>query len=320
VALMAICAPWDLLISLPISAYSSFVVEERFGFNKYTLRTWVADKANNWLVEIALSLLTMLPLVVVLRNLGEHAWLWAWAFVTAFCLVFNVLHPIWIAPLFNSFTPLPDGPVRAGIENLVRESGLRCDRLFEVDGSRQSSHSNAYVAGFFGTKRIVVYDTLCKHLELDVSRICSVVAHEIGHARMQHNWMQLALAMLQLFVTFFTFGLCRTETNMVLDFGFDSPCTYLYLHCFFLLYNSALMPILEPLTNAFTRQLEFAADAYAVRLGYDIRPALKLLDQKNLGNANPDPLVSLCHHSHPTLVQRVAAVERLLEEKAKKAA
>ena len=317
-ALMVVCLPWESAISLPLSAYRTFVLEERFGFNKYTLRSWIADKVTSGLVDFGLAMLTMPPLVVLLRNLGESAWLYAWAFVTGFCIVFNVVHPIWIAPLFNTFRPLPEGPVRSGIEALVRSSGLRCERIFEVDGSRQSSHSNAYVAGFFGTKRIVIYDTLVTHLKDEVPPICSVVAHEIGHAVLHHNWYLLALATFQLFATFFTFGLCRTEPHLVTDFGFDTPCTYLYLHCFFLLYNSAVSPILEPLLNGFTRQLEFAADAYSVTLGYDIRYALKTIDAKNLGNANPDPLVSFCHHSHPTLVQRVAAVADRIEREAKK--
>ena len=317
-ALMLISTPWDWLTSVPLSAYRVFVLEEKFGFNKYTAKSFFYDKLTSWLVDTVLSLLTMAPLVIVLRNLGANAWIYAWAFITCFALFFNIIHPIWVAPLFNTFKPLPEGEVRTGIENLVKATGLRCDRLFEVDGSRQSSHSNAYVAGFLGTKRIVIYDTLITHLDGDVNQICAVVAHEIGHSKLHHNWMQLVIVTFTLFTTFFTYGLCRTLPNLVTDFGFDAPCTYLYLHCFFLLYNSAVSPLMGPLMNAFTRQLEFQADEYSVKLDYDIRVPLKSLDVKNLGNLDPDPLVSLCHHSHPTLIQRCAAVEASLAAKAKK--
>jgi len=307
--------PFEQLTSIPVSVYHNFVLEERFGFNKYTVRTFAADKATSFLVELVLEVLTMGPLVLLLRNLGEHAWLYAWAFITVFSLVFNMVYPIWIAPLTNKYTRLPDGEVREGIEAVVAASGLSCDKIFEVDGSRQSAHSNAAVVGFFFTKRILVYDTLLTHLNSDVRLICAVIAHEIGHAKMHHLWMQLALGTFQLFTTFFTFGFCRSVPDLVTDFGFDVPCTYLYLHCFFLLYSSALMPVLTPLMSAFTRQLEFAADRYSVGLDFDIRPALTAIHQKNLSDLDPDPLVSLVHHSHPTLVQRITAVTRCLEAK-----
>lgn len=131
--------------------------------------------------------------------------------------------------------------------------------------------------------------------------------------------MLLGHVTVQIFFTFFTFGLCASDPNLVLDFGYDAPTTFLQLQSFFLLYNGALTPVLGPLMSAFTRSLEFAADKYAVNLGYDLRPALKKISARNLGDANPDPLVSLCHDSHPTLVQRCEAVEALLaaEKKAK---
>jgi len=308
-----ITLPLGLIFSLPLSAYSTFVIEEKYGFNKHTVRTWATDNLKELVVGMVLNLAMMVPLVMLLRNLGDSAWLFAWAFLTVFVLLMAMLYPVWIAPLFNTFKPLRHGELREGIEHLITQSGISCDKLFEIDGSRQSSHSNAYVTGFFGTKRIVIYDTLLNHLDHDIQEVKSVVAHEIGHAVLHHNYMQLAIITTQLFATFFTYGLCQTNKYLVTDFGFDSPCTYLTLHAFFLLYNSAVSPLMGPLMNGFTRSLEFAADRYSVHLGYDVRSALTKLSDKNLSDCNPDPLVSLCHHSHPTLVQRHAAIARCLE-------
>ena len=314
-----ITLPLGLIFSLPLSAYSTFVIEEKYGFNKHTVRTWATDNLKELVVGMVLNLAMMVPLVMLLRNLGDSAWLFAWAFLTVFVLLMAMLYPVWIAPLFNTFKPLRHGELREGIEHLITQSGISCDKLFEIDGSRQSSHSNAYVTGFFGTKRIVIYDTLLSHLDHDIqvghawtckhtrSTACvcmcfavasypilptqsypheqevkSVVAHEIGHAVLHHNYMQLAIITTQLFATFFTYGLCQTNKYLVTDFGFDSPCTYLTLHAFFLLYNSAVSPLMGPLMNGFTRSLEFAADRYSVHLGYDVRSALTKLSDKNL--------------------------------------
>lgn len=317
-ASMLITAPWDLLHALPVDWYKTFVIEEQFGFNKHTWRSWVGDTLKHFFVEgVALGSLMMVPLVLVVRNLGDSAWVYGVGFTSAFVLVLNVVYPVWIAPLFNTFTPLPEGEVRRGVETLVRESGISCDRLFQVDGSRQSSHSNAYVAGFFRTKRIVIYDTLVTHLDGDVAKICAVVAHEIGHAQMYHNYALLGATCAQIFVMFRTFALC-TDPRMVTDFGYDAPCAYLTLQTFFTLY-SLVMPVFGIALNALTRQLEYAADAYSVRLGYDIRDSLAKISTTNLSDLNPDPLDSLCHHSHPTTVQRIVAVKALIEGAAARA-
>jgi len=261
----------------------------------------------------------MVPLVLLVRSLGGSAWLYGFGFITSFALLFNMAYPVWIAPRFNTFKPLPDSDVRAGIEALVSASGISCERIFEVDGSRQSNHSNAYVAGFGRTKRIVIYDTLISHLDSDVDAICAVVAHEIGHAKMHHNYALLVITAAQFFVMFYTFGFCQNDPRLATDFGFDRPCTFIALQTFFTLYSSLVMPFFSIGMNAFTRQLEFAADAYSVRLGYDIRGSLAKISKTNLSDLNPDPLDSLCHHSHPTTVQRVGAVKALLDKKAAKA-
>ena len=138
-----ISMPLDLALSLPLSAYSTFVIEERYGFNNHTVRSWLADTAKGQAVNLVLSVFLIAPLILVLRNLGDSAWLYAWALITCSVLVLNMVYPTAIAPLFNTFKPLPAGPVREGIESLVTSSGISCDKIFEVDGSKQSAHSNA---------------------------------------------------------------------------------------------------------------------------------------------------------------------------------
>jgi len=317
-ASMLLCAPWDLLSGVPVDLYRTFVLEERFGFNKHTWLSWLGDSLKHFVVEeLLMGSLMMAPLVLLVRSLGPSSWMYGFGFTSLFVLLLNVVYPVWIAPLFNTFAPLPEGDVRDGVEALVKSSGINCSRIFQVDGSRQSAHSNAYVAGFFGSKRIVIYDTLITHLDGDVEDICAVVAHEIGHAQLHHNYALLGVSTAQLFVMFRLFGVC-TDPRLVTDFGFDAPCAYLSLLTFFTLWSVA-MPLVSFGLNAFTRQLEYQADAYSVRLGFDIRKALAKISKTNLSDLNPDPLDSLFHHSHPTTVQRVLAVKQLLDTCERKA-
>lgn len=312
VASMLILAPWSLCTTLPFSAWRTFVTEERYKFNKHTWRSWLSDALKSFVIEeLVLNILLLGPMTLILRRLGPGAWWWLWLFTSAFILAFNMAYPVLIAPLFNTFKALDDGPVRQGIEGLIRSSGISCSCVFEVDGSRQSSHSNAYVAGFFKTKRIVVYDTLITHLDGQVDDVCAVVAHEIGHSKLQHNYALLGVACAQIFVLFYTLGFFTSDPSLVTDFGYDASCTYLTLAMFMMCYTAVVQPAFSVLFNAVTRQLEFAADAYSHRLGYDIRAALAKISKTNLADLNPDPLVSMCRDSHPTTVQRVAAIEAL---------
>jgi len=322
---LLLMSPLEILIKLPVSSYRTFVIEEEFGFNKQTLASWISDTLKQWLVDTLLSVVLMAAMVILMRNLGDGAWFILWVFTTVFCLAINMAWPILIAPLFNTFKRLESGMVRTGVEALVTRCGLRADRIFEVDGSRQSAHSNAYVSGFFGTKRVVIYDTLLTHLDAAggddkirpeaVDAVCAVVAHEIGHAALHHNWVLLGVMGAQFLVLFCTFGLCQSDTRMVLDFGYDEVCTYLAIVVFFQLYNQAILPPFTMLLNMLTRQLEYAADAYSVSLGYDIAVPLAKMCTTNLENLDPDPLDSLLNLSHPTTVQRVTTVRHLIGER-----
>ena len=349
-------APFEFIVPLPISAYSTFVIERRFGFNNQTPKSWFRDHVKSFIVEQSVSLLLMSGLVILLRNLGPSGWIYLSTYVTVFILCFNIVYPEYVAPLFNDFTRLRDGPVRDGIESLVTRSGIACNRIFEVDGSRQSNHSNAYVAGLLRSKRIVIYDTLLEHLdaapprpkggakgasssgaqdssretsaaakidwqptEAAVESVCAVVAHEIGHSVMHHNWILLGATAMQFALIFVLFGACEENAaQALLDFGYkDSTSTFLTVQLFLIMYTQIASLPMTILMNAMTRQLEYAADAYSVKLGFDIRSSLKRISRTNLENLDPDPLDAVLRLSHPTTVQRVTAVTNLLKQKLK---
>ncbi len=306
----------DLLVgsavSEPCALYYTFVVDAKF--NKHTARTYCEDKLKGVAVNLVISGIMFFGLVGIVDWAGKGAWFFLWAFLSAFVFLLQIVYPIWIAPRFNTFTPLEDGALKDSIDELVAASGFHCRKCFMVDGSRQSAHSNAYVAGMCGTKRIVIYDTLLADLSNDHQRVKAVVGHEIGHSVLNHNWILLAATLVNFFCLFFTFGFVEARgAETVAAFGFRGPATtFLQIHCFMAVYSTTVMPFFSVLLNAIVRQLEFQADRYSVQLGFDIRASLFDLSKKNLGDLNPDPWHSAWHHTHPPLLERLDAVSALL--------
>ena len=305
----------SFVLGLPLSMYSTFVIEEKYGFNNYTVKSYFSDKIKGELVNLVIGTAMSCGMVKILQITGPNAWFFLWIFLTGFVFFFNLAYPVLIAPLFNTFTPLEEGDVRDGIESLIKKTGLNCKKVFMVDGSKQSKHSNAYVAGMLGTKRIVVYDTLIKDLDGSIDKINAVVGHEIGHSIMNHNWVLLGAALVNLFIMFFTFGKFQNDHNIVMSFGYDQANEFLILTCFMNVYGTVIMPLWGVITNAMTRRLEFDADQYSAKLGMDIRPALIDISKSNKGDLNPDWLNSMWHHSHPPLLERLDAVTEFLKKK-----
>ena len=311
----------EQLVGLPVALLITFHIEEKFGFNKHTIGSFAGDTVKGFLMNQVIGGLLNVGMLYIIMWAGPNAWFYLWVFITIFALVMNTLYPIVFAPLFNKFTPLEDGELKTGIDELIGQTGLDCKNAFMVDGSKQSSHSNAYVAGFFCSKRIVIYDTLVKDLNDDVERIKAVVGHEIGHSIMNHNWMLLGMSMINFFLMFFSFGFMQNVPSVVTSFGFTDDLTnenyattFLKLHCFLAVYSMAIMPTWSVIQNFFVRQLEFSADRYAVYLGYDINSSLKLISKANKSDFNPDWLHSMYHHSHPTLLERLAAADEYKEK------
>jgi STE24 endopeptidase len=298
------------LIGLPFSLYSTFSIEARFGFNRTTLRLWVTDLLKGFAISAALGIPVLLALFWFMDRTGRFWWIWAFGAMTAFELVMNVLAPLVIAPLFNKFTPLPDGELRQRIDSLARTLKFRTKGIFVVDSSRRSRHSNAYFTGLGRAKRIVLFDTLvASHAE---EEIVSVLAHEIGHEKRNHIKKGLAISLAASLLGFWILSLALPWAPLYQAFGFDQP-GYHSLLVLLAFFSGPLTFFLEPLFSLRSRRQEYEADRFAVQgvgSAAGMKAALLRLGKDNLSNLSPHPLYSFIHYSHPTLAERLAALDR----------
>ena len=317
VALFAGLAVVSATASLPFSWYSTFVVEDRFGFNRMTPGLWLADLAKGIAVAIALGLPLLLLALWLMRAAGPHWWLWTWAAWMAFQLLVLVLYPTVIAPLFNKFEPLPAGSARARIEALLARCGFSSAGLFVMDGSRRSGHGNAYFTGLGRAKRVVFFDTLLARLDGD--ELEAVLAHELGHFKLKHIAKRIAwsaaasLAFLALLAwlagkPWFHAGLGIPAD--LLPAALARPGVALAL---FALVLPVFTFALAPLAAQYSRRHEFEADAFAARVagGPALVRALVKLYEDNAATLTPDPVHSAFYDSHPPAGERVARLASL---------
>jgi STE24 endopeptidase len=304
------------LVELPLHLYSQFVVEQRFGFNRMSAGMFVIDT----LKSLALNLVLITPLLyglLVLVRATPLWWLWAFAAFAIFQLGLLYLYPWLIAPLFNRFTPLPEGSLRDRIRALAEQLGFRGPRasgIFVMDGSRRSIHSNAYFTGFGRARRIVLFDTLVSGMQEE--QVAAVLAHEIGHARRGHVAQRLAAGLLGSLLGFWLFDRVLDYVPFFQAFGFTraSPQAALVLGLFF---SAPLSFLIRPLFSWWSRRQEFAADRFAARkagLGKALGQALQRLARDNLSNPTPHRLYSLYHASHPPVLERLEAIADLADE------
>ncbi len=297
------------LVSLPASLYLQFVIEERFGFNRMTPGLFAADLARNLAVSVALLAPLLLALFWFVDRAGRWWWLFGFAGVSLFQLVVTVIYPTVIAPLFNKFTPLDDGSLKERIQDLASRLGFATRGIFVMDGSRRSSHSNAYFTGLGRAKRVVLFDTLIRSLSEE--SLVAVLAHEIGHEKRHHVRQRLAFSVLMLLVGFWILSLLLPYQPFYSAFGFDRPSPYALL----VIMSFCAGPFtffLAPLFAAWSRRHEYEADRFAVDAtggAAGLKAALIGLGRSNLSNLTPHPLYSFYHYSHPTLAERVAAIE-----------
>ena len=311
-------AGWLLAVSivmglpdLPLEWWSQFRLEERFGFNKSTLKIWVTDH----LKMLALSAILGLPLMGCILKLtdwiGSQWWLWAWVLLMAFQAVMMVLAPILILPLFNKFTPLPEGSLRDRLLKLGERTGFSARTIQVADGSRRSAHSNAYFTGFGRFRKIVLYDTLIAQLtEVELE---AVLAHEIGHYRRGHIPKMLVWAGISSLISFGLLGWLAKQPEFLEAFGFKPSSGIAPVLLLAGLLGGAVTFWLTPLGTRRSRRHEFEADAYARNAMGEIDSltgALRKLHEKNLSNLTPHPWFSRFYYSHPTLVEREAALRR----------
>ncbi|MDD2743913.1 MAG: M48 family metallopeptidase [Rhodocyclaceae bacterium] len=293
------------LIDLPFSLYRQFVIETRYGFNRMTLGLFFGDLLKHTLVGIVIGVPVLAFVLWLMGAMGNFWWLYVWLFWCLFNLLVLFVYPSWIAPLFNKFSPLEDGEMKSRIEALLTRCGFRSSGLFVMDGSKRSSHGNAYFTGFGQNKRIVFFDTLLARLA--PSEIEAVLAHELGHFR-RHHVIQRIVMMFAISLGFlWLLGQLIEAPWFYNGLGVPAQNTALALILFFLVIPVFTFP-LSPLSSYLSRRNEFEADAYAAEhaAAKDLVQALLKLYQDNASTLTPDPLHSLFYDSHPPAAQRIA--------------
>ncbi len=299
------------VVDLPFALYRQFVIETRFGFNRMTLGLFFSDIVKQMLLAAAIGTPLLLAVLWLMGNLGELWWLYVWVFWCVFSLALHFAYPTWIAPLFNKFSPLADGEMKRRIEALLQRCGFRSSGLFVMDGSKRSSHGNAYFTGFGNSKRIVFFDTLLERLA--PAEVEAVLAHELGHFRRRHVVKHIALSFVLSLVFLALLGQLIDAPAFYAGLGVSGGNAALALLLFFLVIPVFTFP-LHPLTSALSRSHEFEADAYAAAhaSANDLVIALVKLYQDNAATLTPDPIHSLFYDSHPPAAQRIEHLKRLL--------
>jgi STE24 endopeptidase len=299
------------VISLPFSIYSTFVIEERFGFNKTTPATFVLDLVKSLSLAIVLGGPLLAALLLLLEKAGPQAWLYCWLLMTLFTLFVQFVAPTWIMPLFNKFTPMPDGDLKAAILGYAQSVKFSLANIFVMDGSKRSTKANAFFTGFGRNKRIALFDTLiAKHT---APELVAVLAHEIGHYKKKHIVKGMVVSVLHAGVMFYLLSIFLTHPGLFEAFYMRQPSIYVGLIFFALLYTPIEL-VLAIFLNLFSRKNEYEADRFAVETtGHpeNMITALKKLSVDNLSNLTPHPLMVFLHYSHPPVLQRVAAMRRL---------
>jgi STE24 endopeptidase len=299
------------LLHIPFSIYRTFFIEEKYGFNRTTVKTFILDILKSWSLVAVLGGILLVGVLWLFEKTGTWAWLYCWAVVTLFQLVIMVLAPVLIMPLFNKFTPLKKGDLRESIEEYARTQDFKMRGVFTMDGSKRSSKTNAFFTGIGRFRRIVLFDTLIeKHT---VGELVSVLAHEVGHYKKRHILKTLIISVLTMGIMFFILSLFLNNTNLFAAFQMEKTSIYGSLVFFAFLYAPIEM-ILSIFGNHISRNHEFEADRFAVST-YDhpqaMVRALKKLSIENLANLTPHPLKVFLSYSHPPVLQRIRAIQDL---------
>jgi len=293
------------LIGLPLAVYRTFGVEQRFGFNNMTPRLFVTDLAKQAVLAVLLGVPLLLAILWLMARMGAAWWLYVWLVWTAFSLVLMMVYPAYILPLFNKFTPLADGELAGRVARLLERTGFRSRGLYVMDGSKRSSHGNAFFAGLGAGKRIVLFDTLVSRLA--PSEVEAVLAHELGHYKLHHIAKALALSAAVSFAGLWLLGQLIHEPWFYAGLGVRTPGTAAALMLFLMVVPEFTF-FLHPLTSRYSRRREFEADAYATRHAQadDLVTALVKLYKDNAATLTPDPLHSAFYDSHPPAAARIA--------------
>jgi STE24 endopeptidase len=298
------------LPSVPLDWYAQFRLEEKFGFNTTTQKTWWLDRVKG----LALAILLGYPLLVLILKIVEWTgavwWWWAWGAMLAFQLLMLVLAPVLIMPLFNKFTPLPEGSLRERLLKLAERTRFVAKSIQVMDGSKRSRHSNAFFTGFGKFRKIVLFDTLIA--QLNESELEAVLAHEIGHFKKKHIPKMLLFSAFSSLAGFYVVSVLAKQEWFYRAFGFNNTTNIAPALLLFTLLSGLVMFWFSPLAHWWSRRYEYQADAFAkgvMNESTSLIGALRKLNEKNLSNLTPHPLYSGFYYSHPTLLEREAALK-----------
>ena len=300
------------LIFLPFSIYHTFVIEERFGFNRTTPKTFILDLLKMLALGILLGGFMLTAILYLFQQYGNFAWIYAWLAVTLFSLVVSFLGPRLLMPIFLKFTPLEEGELKEAIMALAKKLKFPVSGIYVIDGSRRSNKTNAFFTGFGKHKRIALFDTLIA--KQTVPELVSVLAHEIGHYKKKHMIIGLILGVLQTGLMLFLFSYFLAVPEFFTAFGLNHPSVYAGLIIFFLTY-SFLGRIESVLMNVLSRKHEYEADVYSAentKKPEVIISALKKLSLDNLSNLEPHPFHVFLNYSHPPVLERIKALRKMI--------
>lgn len=296
------------LINLPFSLYSTFVIEEKFGFNKTTWKVFLADKIKSLILGIVLGIPLLIAILWFFEATGSAAWIYGWITLSAFTLAIQYIAPIWILPLFNKFTPLDEGRLKQAIIDYAQRVEYPLKDILVMDGSKRSAKANAFFTGWGKNKRIALFDTLLG--KYSVEEILAVVAHEVGHCKLKHTIKGTLLHVFSTGILFYLLSIFIKSPGLFEAFGMTHISTYAGLVFFSMLYAPIEMA-LSVLSNIFSRKYEYEADNFSAKTtghGEDLISALKRLSGHNLSNLTPHPLPVFLYYSHPPLIDRVKAI------------
>jgi STE24 endopeptidase len=308
VALILIIMILSSLIELPLGLYKTFIVDEKFGFNKMTLSLFISDLFKQSMVSLIIVVPVIYVALWIFGNLGESWWIWLWVFFSIFNVVMLAVYPLYIAPLFNKFNPMMDKELKSKIEILLKKCGFESDGLFVMNGSLRSTHGNAYFTGFGKAKRIVFFDTLLERLTHN--EILAVLAHELGHFAHNHVKKRIFALFLISFVGLYLLDFLKTNEWFYFGLGVteQSNATALLL---FVLISPLVLFFIRPIMAFYSRKNEYEADAYACKYtpASDLKNSLIKLYRDNASTLTPDSLYSAFYDSHPPAIARISALE-----------
>ena len=300
------------ITNLPASYYSTFVIEEKFGFNKSTKKLFFQDNVKQFLISLALGLPLIYAVAWIYQELQNQFWIVTWVLFVVISLFMFIYGTRIFLPMFNKLKPLPDGELRTAVEDYCKTQGFPLSKLYEMDASKRSTKLNAFFSGMGKVKIIGLYDTLIE--KLTVEETVAVLAHEVGHYKRKHVYSMFAFSNIQTLIIFSLMGWLLGNPNLSKALGSDTPSFHLSMLAFFLLFTP-VSTVLGLINNSFSRHNEYQADQYSIDTYPGAREymheALKKLSRESLSNLNPHPVYVAVHYSHPPILERLANLKKM---------